>query len=507
MSPAGTLNRSEHKGRNSPWWRCQALHAVVALTCLLLPALTSAELPSVLDAESVTRQVVTVRVYEDDRLKAEGSGVVVSGAGDVLTSAAVLDAGSRATVSAPGLGELAATIQWKESESGLGVLGVDGLQSAGLPLSAATLAPGDRIFSVTRASADEEEAFIPGAAGESVVRSIRGGDVRLLQHNAITTVHGYGSAVIDECGRLVALNVPDPEAFTWFTARHKVEPSGVMFALSVGNIASRLGSLGIEFAPATEPCLSATARAVEQARRDQEEIQQAQIDAQQAQEAEQEARQETQQAQAETERAREQARQAQAEAQRSAEQSAEARTREAEQRRQSERLRRLALWGGSAGGVLLLALLLSWAVSARQKRRAMRWAEARAADAEREAGAVQRRMDEMPRPAPFDCVLTAVDKVGTSFAVNLRREVLGDPEGVTVGRNPAGSSHVVADPSVSREHARFYVDGGELFVEDLGSTNGTALNEHALNPGASTRVSGGDDLTLGSVTFRVDLRP
>ena len=471
-------------------------------------------------------------------------GVVVSGTGDVLTSAAVLDAGSRATVTALGSGELAATVRLKEKDSGLGVLGVDGLQGTGLPLSVPALAAGARIFTVTTGSADEERTFIAGAAGEAVVRSTRNGEVRLLQHNAMTTVHGYGSAVIDECGRLVALNVPDPKAFTLFTAPHKAKPKNVMFALNAGDVASRLEPLGVGFASITDACASAEARAREQAQeareaeekaqqaqeearqadekaqqaqeeaqRAQEQTQSAREDTQEAQEAAQKAREKAQQAQVETERAQEdarqaqeRARQAQAEAQRAAEQSAKARAREAEERQQSERLRRLALWGGTAGGVLLLLLLVSWMVSARRRRRAMRQAEARAADAEREAADAQRRMDEMPEPAPFDCVLTGVDKAGTAYAVNLRRETLGDPAGVTVGRNPAGSSHVVADPSVSREHARFYMDGGVLYVEDLGSTNGTTLNGRALVPGERVRVGGGEELMLGSVTFRIDLK-
>ena len=136
----------------------------------------------------------------------------------------------------------------------------------------------------------------------------------------------------------------------------------------------------------------------------------------------------------------------------------------------------------------------------------MRLAEARAAGAEQEAAAAQRRVEEMPGPAPFDCVLTGADSAGTPHALNLRRGALGDPAGVIVGRNPAGSSHVVTDPSVSREHARLYVENGVLYVEDLGSTNGTALNGRALVPGERERAGEGDELTLGSVAFQIDLK-
>ncbi len=525
--------------------------AAAAAAVLLAPsAPASAELPSWLDAGRLSGQVVAVRVYKDDRLAAEGAGVLVGGAGDVLTSSAVLDAGPRATVVAPGAGELAAELRLKETDSGLGVLRADGLRGPGLTLSTAALAPGARVFALTPGSADGEGAAAAGAAGEAAVRAVRGGEVRLIRHNAMIAARGYGSPVVDECGRLVALNVPDPEAFTLFTAPRKVEPKGVVFALSAADIVSRLDALGVGAARAADACASAEARAgerareaaeaAEEARRAEEkageledEARRAAEEAQRAQAATENAREESRQAREAADRARETARQAEEatrqareeaelartrarqaeaerqrareEARRAEERSAAARTREAEERRQAERLRRLGVWGGAAGGALLLVLLVSWAVSARRRRRATRAAEARASDAERDAAEARRRVEEMPGPAPFDCVLTGVDERGTPYALNLRRGALGDPAGAVVGRNPAESSHVVADPSVSREHARLRVEDGELYVEDLGSTNGTVLNGRALVAGERARAGDGDELTLGSVTFRVSL--
>ncbi|MBL8606075.1 MAG: FHA domain-containing protein, partial [Myxococcales bacterium] len=54
------------------------------------------------------------------------------------------------------------------------------------------------------------------------------------------------------------------------------------------------------------------------------------------------------------------------------------------------------------------------------------------------------------------------------------KQVVELPEAgeVVVGRaEPA--TVVVDDPSLSRQHARFFREGGGVFVEDLGSTNGT----------------------------------
>ena len=47
---------------------------------------------------------------------------------------------------------------------------------------------------------------------------------------------------------------------------------------------------------------------------------------------------------------------------------------------------------------------------------------------------------------------------------------------VTIGRE-AGNDIVLEDPQVSRHHARLTLQGGGYVVEDLGSTNGSFINE------------------------------
>jgi hypothetical protein len=60
---------------------------------------------------------------------------------------------------------------------------------------------------------------------------------------------------------------------------------------------------------------------------------------------------------------------------------------------------------------------------------------------------------------------------------------------------------MVADPGISRRHLsiRRREDGGLLVIE-LGSTNGTSLNEVPLEPGIPTPLKDGDQLTLGCWT-------
>jgi len=82
----------------------------------------------------------------------------------------------------------------------------------------------------------------------------------------------------------------------------------------------------------------------------------------------------------------------------------------------------------------------------------------------------------------------------------LRGVSIGVNGPVIVGRSP-GSDIVIAATYVSGRHARFNLMGQNLFVEDLGSTNGTAVNGHRIaNPVA---LHDRDVVNVGDVTIRV----
>ena len=70
-----------------------------------------------------------------------------------------------------------------------------------------------------------------------------------------------------------------------------------------------------------------------------------------------------------------------------------------------------------------------------------------------------------------------------------------DPQQPDVDLNPAGAKQA----GVSRLHARFSLQENTLYVEDLGSTNGTRINGFDLIPGKSYRLTTGDELELGSL--------
>ena len=71
---------------------------------------------------------------------------------------------------------------------------------------------------------------------------------------------------------------------------------------------------------------------------------------------------------------------------------------------------------------------------------------------------------------------------------------------VIVGRNP-GADIVIAAGYVSARHARFSLMGQNLFVEDLGSTNGTYVkNRRITEPMA---LKNNDVVRVGDVEMRV----
>ncbi len=71
---------------------------------------------------------------------------------------------------------------------------------------------------------------------------------------------------------------------------------------------------------------------------------------------------------------------------------------------------------------------------------------------------------------------------------------------LTIGR--AASCHVTLDDTyISQLHARIWLDGDQVAVEDLGSTNGTYLNNQRVT--TKQFASFGDQLRLGGIVMEL----
>jgi len=87
------------------------------------------------------------------------------------------------------------------------------------------------------------------------------------------------------------------------------------------------------------------------------------------------------------------------------------------------------------------------------------------------------------------------------YGPNLGRRWSLDRDEIVIGRE--GNCDVpVPLETVSRRHCRLRQHGGEAFLTDLGSSNGTALNDAALAPNEEFALRSGDRIRVGSAIFK-----
>lgn len=77
--------------------------------------------------------------------------------------------------------------------------------------------------------------------------------------------------------------------------------------------------------------------------------------------------------------------------------------------------------------------------------------------------------------------------------------------GVVVGRNPKVATAVINHEDVSRRHARFFHRGGQYWLEDLGSTEGSWVDDDRLDEGVPVLVEPGAQVRFAAYTFRFDI--
>jgi hypothetical protein len=73
---------------------------------------------------------------------------------------------------------------------------------------------------------------------------------------------------------------------------------------------------------------------------------------------------------------------------------------------------------------------------------------------------------------------------------------------INVGRSPGCAIRIAEDTFMSSIHARMYMDGGEPFIQDLQSKNGTFVNGARIS--SSIKLARGDRVQVGSTLLEVD---
>lgn len=108
--------------------------------------------------------------------------------------------------------------------------------------------------------------------------------------------------------------------------------------------------------------------------------------------------------------------------------------------------------------------------------------------------------DSQPRPAqhagsrPPVLTVTTGPLAGTTIPLR--------PGGVVIGRNPE-CALVLPDDFASGRHVKVYATTEGWYAEDLGSTNGTLLDDSALRPGSPQPMRAGAVLTVGRTTLEL----
>jgi hypothetical protein len=70
-----------------------------------------------------------------------------------------------------------------------------------------------------------------------------------------------------------------------------------------------------------------------------------------------------------------------------------------------------------------------------------------------------------------------------------------------IGRDTGAAVSIPDDVFVSSQHARLFRDGRRTMIEDLGSRNGTMVNDDLVK--GAEKISSGDIVQVGQTSFRV----
>lgn len=97
---------------------------------------------------------------------------------------------------------------------------------------------------------------------------------------------------------------------------------------------------------------------------------------------------------------------------------------------------------------------------------------------------------------------------GQIHSFTIRETDLADKKAFAIGRNPKTCDEVLTDFSISREHCSLsYGSPGVLRVSDLGSTNGTFVNEARLSPNEQVQLTPDDRLEIGNLEVKIAYEP
>ena len=215
-----------------------------------------------IDVDVASESIVRVRAYKNDKVIAEGSGFVVNEEGHVLTNAHLLEDAKRLTVLSLKTGaEISSQKVFARRDMNLALLHTQGLSLPPLSLSEQGADVGRFVYTL-KFGVQMDVQSVRGTIGayqDIPGKKVREPVVHVLQHNALVTSKAFGMPLFNECGDVVAINLPNPSG-RWPFRKNK-EPRGTIFALRSGDIMTALRDQEIVHTVVEKECLSAVERA------------------------------------------------------------------------------------------------------------------------------------------------------------------------------------------------------------------------------------------------------
>ena len=409
--------------------------------------------------------VVQVLAYKGDQLLNQGSGVVVTTDGVVITSAHLLAYADRVVLQGDDSLNKSAAIISKNEVTDLAILRSSTLQQEPVKIALNSVSNNDSLeiagywsLSIEKArgsffSFSKRPKFVASELhNKSFAKALLNGSGAIDgRYSLIASIGrgGYGAPVVNRCGELLGIVSPKRE-MTLLNAE-----------LSASNIVTKV---------ADKPCLSAIEQQAQAQIKQQAQINKAK---KKIKEAEKQVEKEKQ-ARKEAEKGRSDI----TEIVSNINTKAESLGTENIEIKEDNKILFWSVVGAIAVAIFIILLLLI------NKKKSSRLAKEELKAATASFG---------------DCRFEGVDSSGAPVAfIVLGKDLMQRKKGLVVGRNPDLSQVVIADDTVSREHARLFVKDNRLNIIDLGSTGGTQVNKQPVGPEGLIIIAG-DIVEFGEV--------
>lgn len=486
------------------------------------PVLLSGSAIASFSAADLANSIVHIQVYQGRQVVSEGSAFVVQSDrfnGYIVTNATVVADADAITVTVPGSGgQLVAQVLNSETSSDYAILKVNGLNLPALKFSSTEPSSGEVVWSAAKLTVSEKVSMSKGLLRNGF--RVSASEPGWYQHTAGLNDAG-GSVLLNECGEVLGLNFS------------QLAGDGSSRALERNSLQALLKAQNVQLSMAESVCVSEVVKAKEKAELASIEARRAQDEAELAQQVAKDLESQLKASKRsndslvrQTELARQRA-DAAIRAAELAQAKADDTRRELEEKTQMLREETQALIRAfeedrqqaearfqdilanqqaaaeSRERIMIIfmfvmfALVLAAIFFSRTKSRSSR------VEGQAPAGRGEGSSTEVHREELSEYVLDGRDEDGIRYLLRISGDQLVDENGVIIGRNPKDSPYIINHADVSRKHARLKVMKNRVFIEDLGSTNGTSVNGQSIDDKGLVSVDNGDQIIIGSVVMKL----